>query len=138
VVVQVQPEYYGMLLFTQAGTGAMVSTTVTTSAQDFTAWAIKANGFTSVVLNNRNATSAVSATVESRSRGEWRRARSICKGRPAGNLTAAAGERDPCGRPGHGGGRVGSRSTLHSDGLRKQRLRCTSLPPAQRLVRVLQ
>jgi len=61
VVVQVQPEYYGMLLFTQAGTGAMVSTTVTTSAQDFTAWAIKANGFTSVVLNNRNATSAVSA-----------------------------------------------------------------------------
>ncbi len=57
VVVQVQPEYYGMLLFTQAGTGAMVSTTVTTSAQDFTAWAIKANGFTSVVLNNRSASS---------------------------------------------------------------------------------
>jgi hypothetical protein len=63
VVVQVQPEYYGMLLFSQAGTGSMVSTTVTGSAQDFTAWAIKANGFTSVVLNNRNATSAVSATV---------------------------------------------------------------------------
>ncbi len=57
VVVQVQPEYYGMLLFTQAGTGAMVFTTVTTSAQDFTAWAIKANGFTSVVLNNRSASS---------------------------------------------------------------------------------
>jgi hypothetical protein len=63
VVVQVQPEYYGMLLFAQAGTGSMVSTTVTGSAQDFTAWAIKANGFTSVVLNNRNASSAVSATV---------------------------------------------------------------------------
>jgi len=63
VVVQVQPEYYGMLLFSQAGAGSMVSTTVTTSAQNFTAWAIKANGFTSVVLNNRNATTAVSATV---------------------------------------------------------------------------
>ena len=63
VVVQVQPEYYGMLLFAQAGTGSMVSTTVTGSAQDFTAWAIKANGFTSVVLNNRNASSAVSTTV---------------------------------------------------------------------------
>ena len=63
VVVQVQPEYYGMLLFAQAGVGSMVSTTVTGSAQNFTAWAIKANGFTSVVLNNRSASSAVSATV---------------------------------------------------------------------------
>jgi len=61
VVMAVQPEYYGMLLFTQAGTGSMVSTTVTTSAQYFTAWAIKADGFTSVVLNNRNDASGVHA-----------------------------------------------------------------------------
>ena len=62
VVVQVRPLYYGMLLFTQAGTGSLLSTTPT-GAPDFTAWAIKANGFTSVVLNNRNASSAVNATV---------------------------------------------------------------------------
>ena len=70
VVVQVQPEYYGMLLFTQAGTGPMISTTVTTSAQFFTAWAIQAGGSTSVVLNNRNASSGVSATVDLRIRSE--------------------------------------------------------------------
>jgi hypothetical protein len=64
VVVEVEPEYYGMLLFTQAGTGPMVATTVNTSAQFFTAWAIKANGFTGVVLNNKNAASGVNATVD--------------------------------------------------------------------------
>jgi hypothetical protein len=90
VVVQVQPEYYGMLLFTQAGTGAMVSTTVTTSAQDFTAWAIKANGFTSVVLNNRNASSSVNATVNLGAAVSSASAIYL-QGTPAGNLTAAAG-----------------------------------------------
>lgn len=63
-VVQVQPEYYGMLLFTQAGTGSMVSTMITTTAQFFTAWAIKATGYTSVVLNNRSATNGITATVK--------------------------------------------------------------------------
>jgi hypothetical protein len=64
VVVEVEPEYYGMLLFTQAGTGSMVATTVTTSAQFFTAYAIKANGFTSVVLDNKDASNGVTATVD--------------------------------------------------------------------------
>jgi hypothetical protein len=63
-VVQVQPEYYGMLLFTEAGQGPMVSTTVNTSNQYFTAWTIKANGFTSVVLDNKDATNGVNATVD--------------------------------------------------------------------------
>jgi hypothetical protein len=90
VVVAVQPEYYGMLLFTQAGQGPMVSTTVSTSAQYFTAWAIKANGFTSVVLNNRNASSAVSATVSLGAAVSGASAIYL-QGTPAGNLTAAAG-----------------------------------------------
>jgi hypothetical protein len=64
VVVQIQPEYYGMLLFSQAGVGPMVSTTSTSSNPNFTAWAIKANGFVGVVLNNRHASTAVSATVD--------------------------------------------------------------------------
>jgi hypothetical protein len=59
-VAQVQPEYYGMLLFAQAGTGSMVSTTVATSAQYFTAWSIKADGFTSVVLRQRHRRSGIS------------------------------------------------------------------------------
>ena len=90
VVVQVQPQYYGMLLFTQAGTGSMVSTTVTTSAQYFTAWAIKADGFTSVVLNNRNASSGINATVDLGSAVSSASAIYL-EGTPAGNLTATAG-----------------------------------------------
>jgi hypothetical protein len=90
VVVQVQPEYYGMLLFTQAGTGSMVSTTVTTSAQYFTAWAIKANGFTSVVLNNRNASSGVNATVDLGAAVSSASAIYL-QGTSAGGLTTAAG-----------------------------------------------
>ena len=88
VVVQVQPEYYGMLLFTQAGTGSMVSATVTTSAQFFTAWAVKANGSISVVLNNRNASSGVSATVDL---GSAVNSASAIYLESGGNLTAAAG-----------------------------------------------
>jgi hypothetical protein len=90
VVVQVQPEYYGMLLFTQAGVGSMVSAAVTTSAQNFTAWAIKADGFTSVVLNNRNASGGVSATVDLGSAVSGASAIYL-QGTPAGSLTAAAG-----------------------------------------------
>jgi hypothetical protein len=89
VVVQVQPEYYGMLLFTQAGAGSMVSTTVTTSAQYFTAWAIKTNGYTSVVLNNRNASSSVSATLDLGSAVSS--ASAIYLQGTGGSLTAAAG-----------------------------------------------
>jgi hypothetical protein len=90
VVVQVQPEYYGMLFFTQAGVGSMVSATVTTSAQYFTAWAIKVEGFTSVVLNNRNDASGVNATVDLGS--EVGSASAIyLQGTPAGSLTAPAG-----------------------------------------------
>jgi hypothetical protein len=90
VVVQVQPEYYGMLLFTQAGTGPMVSTTVNSSNANFTAYAIKANGFTSVVLNNRNDTSGVNATVDLGAAVSSASAIYL-QGTPAGSLTAAAG-----------------------------------------------
>jgi hypothetical protein len=90
VVAQVQPEYYGMLLFAQAGTGSMVSTTVTTSAQYFTAWAIKADGFTSVVLNNRNASSGVNAAVDL-GVAVGRASAIYLQGTPAGSLTAPAG-----------------------------------------------
>jgi hypothetical protein len=90
VVVQVRPEYYGMLLFSQAGSGPMVSTSVSTINPYFTAYAIKANGFTSVVLDNKNATSGVNATVDL---GAAVRSASAIylQGTPAGSLTAPAG-----------------------------------------------
>lgn len=90
MVVQVQPEYYGMLLFAEAGVGSMVSTTVTTSAQYFTAWAIKTSDFTSVVLNNRNASSGVTATVQLGA-GVTGASAIYLEATPAGSLTAAAG-----------------------------------------------
>jgi hypothetical protein len=62
-VVQVQPIYYSMLIMNLVGLGPMVSTTVNTTNPNFTAYAVKANGFTSVVLDNKSATTGVNATV---------------------------------------------------------------------------
>jgi hypothetical protein len=90
VVAQVQPEYYGLLLFAEAGAGAMVSATVTSSAQYFTAWAVKATGSTNVVLNNRDASSGVSVTVNLGSAVSSASAIYL-EATPAGSLTAAAG-----------------------------------------------
>jgi hypothetical protein len=90
VVVAVQPLYYGMLLFSLAGQGPMVSTTVTTSNMYFTAYAIKANGFTSVVLDNKDATNGVNATVDLGSAVTSASAMYL-QGTPAGSLTAASG-----------------------------------------------
>jgi hypothetical protein len=90
MVVQVQPEYYGLLLFAEAGVGSMVSTTITTSAQHFTASAIKASGYISVVLNNRDASNGVSATVNLGSAVSSASAIYL-EATPAGSLTAAAG-----------------------------------------------
>lgn len=91
MVVQVQPEYYGMLLFAQAGTGPMVSTTVNTTAKNFTAWSINADaGFVSVVLNNRNALAPVAATIDLGSAVASASAIYL-EATPAGNLTAIAG-----------------------------------------------
>jgi hypothetical protein len=89
VVVQVQAEYYGMLLFYLAGQGPMVSTSVTTSNSYFTAYAIKANGFTSVVLDNKNATTGVNAAV-SLGAAVSSASAIYLEGTPAGSLTVSA------------------------------------------------
>jgi hypothetical protein len=90
LVTQVQPEFYGMLLFAQAGAGSMISATVTTSAPHFTAWAVKASGSTNVVLNNRDAASGVSAKVDLGSAVTSASAIYL-EATPPGSLTAAAG-----------------------------------------------
>jgi hypothetical protein len=90
LVAQVQPQYYGMLLFAQAGAGSLVSATVTTSAQNFTAWAIKTDEGTSVVLNNRDASSGVSVSVDLGSAVSSASAIYL-EATPHGSLTAASG-----------------------------------------------
>jgi hypothetical protein len=63
IVVAVQPIYYSLLMLNLAGVGPLVATTVTSSNPNFTAYAVKASGFTSVILDNKNATTGVNATV---------------------------------------------------------------------------
>ena len=65
VVQAVQPVFHGMLLFYLAGQGHVLDTTVTTTNPNFTAYALdyQADGSTSVVLNNKNATTGVQVTV---------------------------------------------------------------------------
>jgi hypothetical protein len=88
-VVGVQPIYYGMLLFYLAGQGPMLSTTAATSNPYFTAYAIKADGWTSVVLDNKNATTGVDATVDLGAAVTSASAIYL-EGTPAGSLTASA------------------------------------------------
>jgi len=91
LVTQVQPEYYGMLLFSQAGAGKVLGKTVNTTNPNFTAYAIKADaGFTSVILDNRNASNGVNATVNLGAPVASASAIYLV-GTPTGSLTAAAG-----------------------------------------------
>jgi hypothetical protein len=91
VVMEVHPVYYGMLMFVLGGTGPMVSTTVNTTNPDFTAYTIKANGWVSVFLDNKNATSGVNATVDLGSPVTSASAIYLT-GTPAGDLTATAAD----------------------------------------------
>ncbi len=60
-----QPIFYGMLLFTMVGTGNLVETTAKAGSLSFSVYAVaQADGSTSVVLVNKDATSAVQATVD--------------------------------------------------------------------------
>ncbi len=63
-VTGVKPIFYGMLLFTLAGTGNVLSTTASAGALSFSAYAVgHPDGTTHVVLVNKDATTAVRASV---------------------------------------------------------------------------
>ena len=64
-VVEVRPEFYGLLMFTQASPGAPMAGTVTSSASmNLNAWGVaRADGGLNVVLMNKDATSGVSMNV---------------------------------------------------------------------------
>ncbi|MGA2447522.1 MAG: glycosyl hydrolase family 79 C-terminal domain-containing protein [Polyangiaceae bacterium] len=91
VVVDAQPEYYGQLMIQLAGTGPLVTTTVSNPPEYFTAYALKASGWISVMLDNKSATNAVSATVDLGSPVTSASAIYL-QGTPAGSLTAGVGD----------------------------------------------
>jgi hypothetical protein len=65
VVVEARPEYYGIKLFTLAGTGTLQSTTVSASGLNVTAYAVKsANGGLNLIIVNKDSTQNLSLTVD--------------------------------------------------------------------------
>jgi hypothetical protein len=91
VVQAAQPEYHGMLAFYLAGQGNLLGTNVNVNNPNFTAYAVdyKADGSTSVVLDNKNATTGVQVTVDLGAAVTSASAIYL-EGTPAGSLTAAA------------------------------------------------
>jgi hypothetical protein len=64
-VTGVQPVFYGILLFSLAGNGDVLQTTARANALNFTAYAVaQGDGSTNVVLDNKDATSAIVASVD--------------------------------------------------------------------------
>jgi hypothetical protein len=100
VVQGVQSIYYGMLAFYLAGQGDVLSTNVSTSNPNFTAYALDytADGSTSVVLNNKNANTGVQVTVDLGAPVTSASALYV-QGSPAGLLTAAASAITVAGAP---------------------------------------
>jgi hypothetical protein len=93
VVQAAMPEYHGMLAFYLAGQGPLLATTVATTNPNFTAYALdyKADGSTSVVLNNKNAAMGVQVTVNLPAGTKVTSASAIyLEGTPAGSVTAQA------------------------------------------------
>jgi hypothetical protein len=64
-VTEAMPVFYGMLLVTLAGTGDMLATTASAAALNFSAYAIaQPDGSTNIVLDNKEATSNIQASVD--------------------------------------------------------------------------
>jgi hypothetical protein len=64
VVTGAQPIFYGMLLVTSAGTGNVLATTAQAANVNFTAYAVSpSDGSTNIVLDNKDTTNAVRATI---------------------------------------------------------------------------
>jgi hypothetical protein len=64
-VVGARPEFYGMLLFTKAGTGPLYATRASAGSLDFTAYAVgQGDGSTRIVLVNKDASATIRATVD--------------------------------------------------------------------------
>lgn len=63
-VVEARPIFYGMLLFTMAGQGSVLTTSGAPTSIRFSAYAIATSKGTSVILSNKDKTTTVHATVD--------------------------------------------------------------------------
>jgi hypothetical protein len=64
-VVEVRPEYYGVMLVTLAGTGTLLATTVSAAGLNVTAYAVKgADGTLNITIVNKDSTQNLSVTVD--------------------------------------------------------------------------
>ena len=65
VVVGARPEFYGVTLFTLAGSGVLRQATISAGGLNATAYAIQAiNGAWSIVINNNDQTQTLNVTIE--------------------------------------------------------------------------
>jgi uncharacterized protein (TIGR03437 family) len=65
VVVEARPEFYGVTLFTLAGTGMLLETSINAGSLNVTAYAIKAvNGALSIIINNKEQTQSVNVVLQ--------------------------------------------------------------------------
>ena len=65
VVVEARPEYYGMKLFTLAGTGSLLDTTVSAAGLNVTAYTVKtASGGLNLIIVNKDSTQNLQLTVD--------------------------------------------------------------------------
>jgi hypothetical protein len=64
-VVEVRPEYYGLLFFALAGTGDLLETQISSGGIDATAYAVRAaNGNLNVMIVNKDETQNLAITIE--------------------------------------------------------------------------
>jgi hypothetical protein len=64
-VVGAKPIFYGLLLFSLAGTGDLYATTANAGTLIFSAYSVaQSDGSTNIVLNNKDATNDIQATVD--------------------------------------------------------------------------
>jgi hypothetical protein len=91
MVTAVKPTFYGQLMFYLAGQGKVLATTVNTTNPNFTAYALDyaADGSTSVMMSNKNATTGVQVTVNV-GQAVTSASAIYLTGTPAGTLTAAS------------------------------------------------
>jgi uncharacterized protein (TIGR03437 family) len=65
VVVGARPEFYGVTLFTLAGQGLLLQTTINAGGLNATAYAIQAaNGALSIIINNKDAAQTLTVTLQ--------------------------------------------------------------------------
>jgi hypothetical protein len=94
-VVEARPEYYGILFFTLAGQGTLLSTQVSTDGLNATAYAVKtSSGGLNLIVNNKDLTSSLNLSVQlpqSASSAALLEMTQLSSGASAPSLTATSG-----------------------------------------------